>query len=79
MIVPLTAAAVWPCGVVLTLAAQLSLVKHTAVGMQVALAPETERIRDMYRHHSGPLNQYLLERLQMLCPYCGIYSHLSNF
>lgn len=43
MVVPLTAAAVWPCGVVLTLTAQLPLVKHTAVGMQVALAPETER------------------------------------
>lgn len=43
MVVPLTAAAVWPCGVVFTLTAQLPLVKHTAVGMQVALAPETER------------------------------------
>lgn len=43
VIMPLTAAAVWPCGVVFTLTAQLSLVKHTAVGVQVALAPETER------------------------------------
>lgn len=43
VVVPLAAAAVWPCGVVFTLTAQLPLVKHTAVGMQVALAPETER------------------------------------
>lgn len=42
VVMSLTAAAVGPCGVVLTLAAQLPLVKHTAVGMQVALAPETE-------------------------------------
>lgn len=50
MVVPLTAAAVWSCGVVLTLAAQLPLVKHTAVGMQVALAPETEG-RDTQERH----------------------------
>lgn len=43
VVVPLTAAAVRPCGVVFTLTAQLPLVKHTAVGMQVTLAPETER------------------------------------
>lgn len=43
MVVPLAAAAVGPRGVVLTLAAQLPLVKHAAVGVQVALAPETER------------------------------------
>lgn len=43
VVVLLTAAAVWPCGVVFTLTAQLPLVKHTAVGMQVTLAPETER------------------------------------
>lgn len=42
MVVLLTAAAVWPCGVVFTLTAQLPLVKHTAVGMQVTLAPETQ-------------------------------------
>lgn len=43
VVVPLTAAAVWSCGVMFTLTSQLPLVKHTAVGMQVALAPETER------------------------------------
>lgn len=43
MVVLLTAAAVGPGGVVLALAAQLPLVEHTVVGMQVALAPETER------------------------------------
>lgn len=43
MVVPLTAAAVWARRVVFALAAQLSLVKYAAVGMQVALAPETER------------------------------------
>lgn len=42
MVVPLAAAAVGPCCVVFTLTAQLPLVKHTAVGMQVALAPETK-------------------------------------
>lgn len=42
VVVLLTAAAVRPSGVVLALAAQLPLVEHAAVGVQVALAPETE-------------------------------------
>lgn len=42
MVVLLAAAAVCPGGVVLALAAQLPLVEHAAVGVQVALAPETE-------------------------------------
>lgn len=42
MVVLLAAAAVGPGGVVLALAAQLPLVEHTAVRVQVALAPETE-------------------------------------
>lgn len=42
MVVLLAAAAVRPRGVVLALAAQLPLVEHAAVGVQVALAPETE-------------------------------------
>lgn len=45
MVVLLAAAAVRPGGVVLALAAQLPLVKHAAVGVQVALAPETEGSR----------------------------------
>lgn len=45
MVVLLAAAAVCPGGVVLALAAQLALVEHAAVGMQVALAPETEGSR----------------------------------
>lgn len=38
----------------LALAAQLPLVEHAAVGVQVALAPETEKTDDgdMNRHHS---------------------------
>lgn len=54
MVVLLATAAVWPCGVVLALAAQLPLVEHAAVGVQVALAPETEKTDDgdMNRHHS---------------------------
>lgn len=43
MVVLLTAAAVCPRGVVLALAAQLPLVEHAAVGVQVALAPESQR------------------------------------
>lgn len=43
VVVLLAAAAVWPRGIVFALAAQLPLVEHAAVGMQVALAPETER------------------------------------
>ena len=39
LVIPLTAAAVGPSGVVFTLAAQLLFVIHTAVGMKVALAP----------------------------------------
>lgn len=58
MVVLLAAAAVRPRGVVLALAAQLPLVEHAAVGVQVALAPETEEIAaddgDMNRHHSAP-------------------------
>lgn len=42
---PLAAAAVWPRGVVFTLAAQLPFVEHTAVGVQVALASETEKMQ----------------------------------
>lgn len=57
VVVLLAAAAVWPRGVVLALAAQLPLVEHAAVGVQVALAPETEKTAtddgDMNRHHSG--------------------------
>lgn len=41
-VVLLTAATVWPGSVVFTLAAQLLFVKHTAVGMKVALAPVKE-------------------------------------
>lgn len=56
VVVLLAAAAVWPRGIVLALAAQLPLVEHAAVGVQVALAPETEKIAtddgDMNRHHS---------------------------
>lgn len=42
LVVPLTAAAVGPRGVVLTLAAQLLFVIYTAVGVKVALAPVKE-------------------------------------
>lgn len=42
VVVLLAAAAVGPGGVVLALAAQLPLVEHAAVGVQVALAPETK-------------------------------------
>lgn len=54
MVVLLATAAVWPRGIVLALAAQLPLVEHAAVGVQVALAPETEKTDDgdMNRHHS---------------------------
>lgn len=45
VVVLLAAAAVRPGGVVLALAAQLPLVEHAAVGVQVALAPETEGSR----------------------------------
>lgn len=38
----LTAAAVWARGVVLTFTSQLPFVEHAAVGVQVALAPETK-------------------------------------
>lgn len=43
VVVLLAAAAVGARGVVLALAAQLPLVEHAAVGMQVALAPETHK------------------------------------
>lgn len=46
LVVPLAAAAVGPRGVVLTLATQLLLVEHAAVGVKVALAP-VERHNDM--------------------------------
>lgn len=49
VVVLLAAAAVCPGGVVLALAAQLPLVEHAAVGMQVALAPETEGSRQTNR------------------------------
>lgn len=39
LVVPLAATAVGPGGVVFALAAQLLLVEHAAVGMEVALAP----------------------------------------
>lgn len=45
VVVLLAAIAVCPSGVVLALAAQLPLVEHAAVGVQVALAPETEGSR----------------------------------
>lgn len=38
LVIPLTAAAVGPSGVVFTLATQLLFVVHTAVGVKVALA-----------------------------------------
>lgn len=41
--IPLTAATVWPRGVVLTLASQFLFVIDAAVGMKVALAPVTVR------------------------------------
>lgn len=43
LVIPLTASAVRPSGVVFTLAAQLLFVIHTAVGVKVALAPVKER------------------------------------
>lgn len=55
----LAAAAVRPRGVVLALAAQFPLVEHAAVGVQVALAPETQETAaddgDNNRHRT---NQY---------------------
>lgn len=42
LVVPLTAPAVRPSGIVLTLAAQLLFVKHAAVGVKVAFAPVKE-------------------------------------
>jgi len=42
LVVPLTAAAVGPGGVVFALAAQLLFVKHAAVGMKIAPAPVKE-------------------------------------
>lgn len=41
LIIPLTAAAVRSCGVVLALASQFLFVKDAAVGVKVALAPVT--------------------------------------
>lgn len=45
LVVPLTAAAVGPGGVVLALAAQLLFVVHAAVGVEIALAPVGEGCR----------------------------------
>lgn len=53
MVVLLAAAAVRPGGVVLALAPQLPLVEHAAVGVQVALAPETEGSRQKTDRQMG--------------------------
>lgn len=50
LVIPLAAATVWPGGVVFTLAAQLLFVKHTTVGMKVALAPMKDRGREEAVH-----------------------------
>lgn len=55
LVIPLTAAAVGPSGVVFTLAAQLLFVFviHTAVGMKVALAPVKEGRKEGGRGEGG--------------------------
>lgn len=45
LIIPLTAATVRPCSVVLTLASEFLFVKDAAVGMKVALAPVTVKTK----------------------------------
>lgn len=74
VVVLLAAAAVRPRGVVLALAAQLALVEHAAVGVQVALAPETEKTGaddgDLRRHRSVSAES---------TPPCGVNSSFFFF
>lgn len=60
MVVLLAAAAVGPSGVVLALAAQLPFVEHTAVSVQVALAPETEGPQQKTDKQTGVRLEFLI-------------------
>lgn len=60
MVVYLAAAAVRPGGVVLALAAQLLFVIHTAVGVEIALAPVEETETGMKEENTSTLVIFLI-------------------